>query len=136
MNKEIKIHYNPYANDFPVDKRLPKTICGQKNNGNETHIKNGVTCSVCKRMFKKVDTKMEEIRINSMTEEEFLNYEHISMGYHFDRIPLTKKQQKEAEMEFNEFLREVFGPDAGPNDDVYLSDGMYLTPDGEMVCDD
>ena len=88
MNKEIKIHYNPYANDFPVDKRLPKTICGQKNNGNETHIKDGVTCSVCKRMFNNVDKFMngglqeileDENRIKRMSFEEMENYERVNI---------------------------------------------------------
>jgi hypothetical protein len=69
MNKEIKIHYNPYANDFPIDKRLPKTICGQKNNGNETHIKDGVTCFVCKRMFNNVDKFMNG-GLQEMLEDE------------------------------------------------------------------
>lgn len=88
MKKEIKIHYNPYANDFPMDKRLPKTICGQKNNGNETHIKDGVTCSVCKTMFNNVDKFMngglqeileDENRIKRMSFEEMENYERVSI---------------------------------------------------------
>lgn len=137
MKKGIKIHYNPYANDFPVDKRLPKTICGKDNDGNETHIKDDVTCYLCKRMFKKVDAKMEEFRIKSMTVEEFFNYEHIRLGHDIiGDATLTKRERKKAEREFNIFLREIYGPDAGPNDDVYICDGMYVTPDYELICDD
>lgn len=103
MIKEIKIHYNPYANDFPVDKRLPKTICGQKNNGNETHIKDEVTCLVCKRTFKNVDKLMNgglqeildnEKRIKSMTFEEFENYERLNSSNQSDFYNKTNRVNK------------------------------------------
>ena len=103
MKKEIKIHYNPYANDFPVDKRLPKTICGQKNNGNETHIKDEVTCFVCKKTFKNVDRLMDgglqeilddEKRIKSMTFEELEDYERINLSNQSDFYNKTNRVNK------------------------------------------
>ena len=143
--KEIKIHYNPYANDSLIDKRLPKTICGQKNNGNETHIKDEVTCFVCKRMFNNVDRFMNgglqemldhENKIKQMSFEELENFEHICMGWELYNKPLTKKEIKMAEIEFNKFLREVYGPDAGPDEDVYIFDGIYITSDNEIEVGD
>lgn len=94
MKKEIKIHYNPYANDFPMDKRLPKTICNQKNNGNETNIKDEVTCLVCKTMFNNVDKFMngglqemleDENKIKDISFEEMENRERVEMLSHQDK---------------------------------------------------
>lgn len=148
MEKTSKIHYNPYADIFPIDKRLPKTICNQKNYGtNETHIKENVTCGVCKKYFKRVDEfvqngvhkvlkGMEEINSMSFEELEDFEYRHV---HGIDDIPETKKERKRWEQEQNEkwieFLRDAFGcGDEGG--DVYLTDGLVLTESGEIIDED
>lgn len=142
MEKILKIHYNPYADIFPIDKRLPKTICNQKNYGtNETHIKENVTCGVCKKSFKIVEKYMKQIRynkreFNSLEELEDFEYRHV---HGIDDIPETKKERKRWEQEQNEkwieFLRDAFGcGDEGG--DVYLTDGLVLTESGEIIDED
>jgi hypothetical protein len=135
-----KIHYNPYANEVPVENRLPKTICGIKNYGNESHIKDEVTCLLCKKMFDTVDGYMEtklkervedEWRLNSMSIEELDHREFLEWGHEYDK-PKTAREIKREKEEFAEFLRDAFGP-SYPGEDLYLSDGMYLTPVNEIV---
>jgi hypothetical protein len=120
-----KIHYNPWVKKISVSNRPLKTVCGQKNNGNESHIKDEVTCAVCKGIME------ENERLNSMTIEELDNREYLEWGHEYDK-PKTARDIKREKEKFAEFLRDAFGP-SYPGEDLYLTDGMYLTPDNEIV---
>lgn len=82
--------------------------------------------------MKKKLKSVPNIKFNSV--EELEDYEHRGMGWDLYNKPQTKKEIKKSEEDFVKFLRESFGgPHLGPNDDVYLTDGMYLTPEGEIM---